>query len=205
MTLTFFLGRTDYNEAFCGTGHGAADCYQVLFRVYRDYFQTLYRNALVTHLTRHRSQLNYPRRIRAGADAAGCAVKHRAVRTRTAMASVPFNHSLKTFTFADTDNIDDLSGLKLAYRQFLPYLVCVQRLHPHVPGNPESRIKPGFRGVTGLRFIHAVGFDRIKTELDGIMPAVFFGAFLLHHHTRPGLKHGNRYGGPVILEKLYHS
>src|SRR5215208_3806084 len=88
------------------TGHRAVNHQQIVFRINGDNSQVLDRLALVAHVAGHLSAFKDARRISRCANAAGRAVKHRAMRGASAVKAMTLHESCKPSTFRLADHFD---------------------------------------------------------------------------------------------------
>src|SRR5271156_884280 len=142
---------------------------------------------------------------RAGADAAGRAMKHGTVR-RVASAEVPALHAaLKTFALAHAGDVHKFADLESVHEHAIAGLGFVLRIFNADFAHVTQRRHAGLLEMPGLRLVHALRLDEFnQAELHRVVTVFIFRA-PLHHHARARLQNRARHRRAVIGEDLRHS
>src|SRR3954469_24191519 len=194
-------GEAHDHEAVASARNCAADVEQVVLGVdFRD-AEILDRDLIAAHPAAHTHALHDARWERRGADRAGSAMEHRAVRGAASGEVMTLHHALEAFALRLPDDVDRVARLEdvdlHAVSDVRVAVVAKLDERPH-------RRDACFLEVCGRRAGDAAVGDLLhEADLDGVI-AILLGCLFLYHEARSGLDDRARDQRAVVGEHLGH-
>src|ERR1019366_9551062 len=190
-------GEADDDEAVLSARNCAADVEQVVLCVHFGDAEILDRDLIAAHTAAHAHALHDTRREGRGADRAGSAMEHRAVRGPAAGEVMTLHHALEAFALRLADDVDRVARLEDVDLHAVSHVgVAFVRKLDERPNRRNARLLevPARRAGDP-----AVGDLLDETDLDGVI-AILFARLLLHHEARAGLNDRHRDECSVVSE-----
>src|SRR4051812_2383603 len=194
-------GEAHDHEAVASARNRAADVEQVVLRIHFGYAEILDRDLIAAHPAAHAHALHDTRGERRGADRAGSAMKHRAVRGPAAGEVMTLHHALEALALRLTDDVDGVARLEDVHLHAVADVgVALVR---ELDQRPHRRDACLLEMAARRAGDPAVGDLLHEADLDGVI-AILLGRLLLYHEARTGLDDRDRDQRAVVGEHLGH-